>query len=84
MSLITVIWTLFRSPGQWKKLDLDGLLGKGDQLFKSLNRFRYLGIENLLQEFSIQGLNMQFLENKVWEITAGTYLTFIVETVNNA
>ena len=65
MSVITVIWTLFRSPGQWKKLDLDGLLGKGDQLFKSLNRFRYLGIENLLQEFSIQGLNMQFLENKV-------------------
>ena len=65
MSVITVIWTLFRSPGQWKKLDLDGLLGKGDQLFKSLNRFRYLGIENLPQEFSIQGLNMQFLENKV-------------------
>ena len=84
MSLITVIWTLFRSPGQWKKLDLDGLLGKGDQLFKSLNRFRYLGIEDLPQEFSMQGLNMQFLENKVWEITAGTHLMFIVETVNNA
>ena len=84
MSLITVIWTLFRSPGQWKKLDLDGLLGKGDQLFKSLNRFRYLGIEDLPQEFSMQGLNMQFLENKVWEITAGTHLIFIVKTVNNA
>ena len=34
-SLISVSWTLFRSPGRWDKLDLDGILGKGDQLFKS-------------------------------------------------
>ena len=40
MSLISVIWTLLRSPNQWNKLDLNSLLGKGDQLFKSHGKFR--------------------------------------------
>ena len=50
MSLMSVSWTLFRSPGRWDKLDLDGILGEGDQLFKSLCKFRYHGMKDLPQE----------------------------------
>ena len=51
MSLMSSTWVLFRSPGLWDKLDLDSLLGKGDQLFKFIEKFRYLGMENLPQKF---------------------------------
>ena len=51
MCLISVI--LFRSPGQWNKFDVDDILGKGDPLLKFLGHFRYLGIEDLPQEFLI-------------------------------
>ena len=34
MSLISLSWILFKSPGLWDKFDLDCILGKGDQLFK--------------------------------------------------
>ena len=47
MSLISLSWTLFESPGLWYKFDLDCILSKGDQLFKFIGKFRYLGIENL-------------------------------------
>ena len=43
MLLISVSWTLFKSPGLWNKFDLDCILGKGDQIFKFIGRFRYLG-----------------------------------------
>ena len=84
MSLISVSWTLFRSPGQWSKLDLHGILDKGNQLFKSLEKFRYLGIEDLSQKVLIKGfsVNVQFQENKTGEITAGVYLLSIAEIVN--
>ena len=84
MSLISVSWTLFRCPGQWDKLELDGMLGKRDQFFKSLGKFRYLGIEDLPQEFLTEGfeVNAQFLENKTREITGRAPLLSIVEIVN--
>ena len=47
MSLISLSWTLFKSPGLWDKFDC--ILSKGDQLFKFIGKFRYLGIENLPQ-----------------------------------
>ena len=49
MSLISLSWTLFKPPGLWYKFDLDCILSKGDQLFKFIGKFRYLGIENLPQ-----------------------------------
>ena len=66
------------------KLNLGGILGKGDQLFKSLGKFRYLGMEDLPQEFFLKGfaVNVQFLEIKTGEITAEEYLLYIVEIVN--
>ena len=82
---MSVSWTLFRSSGPWDKLDLDAILGKGDQLFKSLGKFRYLGMEDLPQEFFLEDLavNVQFLEIKMGEIKAGAYLLSIVEIVSS-
>ena len=51
MSLMSVNWILFRSLGMWDTFDLDFILGKGDQLFKSIIKFRYLGMEDLPQNF---------------------------------
>ena len=85
MSLISLSWILFKSPGLWDKFDLDCILGKGDQLFKFIGKFRYLGIEDLPQEFLIEKslINVQFLENNTGEITAGAYLPSIAEIVNS-
>ena len=78
MSVISVSWTLFKSPGLWDKFDFDSILGKVDHLFKIIGKFRYLGMEDLPQEFSIEScpINVELLdrrqqENKTGEITAG-------------
>ena len=42
MSLMSVTWTLFRSPGLCDKFDLDYILVKGDQLSKFIGKIRYL------------------------------------------
>ena len=47
MSLISVIWKLFKSLGQWDQFDVGCMLGKGDQLFKYIDKCRYLGIEEV-------------------------------------
>ena len=44
MSLMYVTWTMFKSPGIWDKFDLDCILSEGNQLFKFIGKFRYLGI----------------------------------------
>ena len=66
MSLISVSWTLFKFLGLWDKFDSDSIIGKEDQLFKIIGKFRYLGMEDLPQEFSIKNcsINVEFLENK--------------------
>ena len=81
MSLMSITWT---SPGLWDKFDLDSILGKGDHLFKFIGKFRYLGIEDLPQEFLVENVsvNVKFLENKTGEVTAGAYLTSISEIGN--
>ena len=76
---------MFRSPGRWDKLGLDSILGKGDQLFKSVGKCRYLGMEDLPEEFLLEcfTVNVQFLEIKTGKITTGTYLLSTSETVNS-
>ena len=85
MSLVSVIWTLFKSPGLWDKYDLDSILDKGNQLFKLIGKFRYFGMKNLPQEFSIENysINVEFHENKIGKITAGTYVLSIIEIRNS-
>ena len=63
MSLVSLTWTSLRSPGLWNKFALDSILGKGDQLFNFMGKFRYLGMEDLSQEFLVvnSSINMEFL-----------------------
>ena len=66
MSLVSVPWTLVKSPGLWDKFELDSILGKGDQFFKFIGKFRYLGMEDLPQEFLVENfsINVEVLKNK--------------------
>ena len=41
---------LFKSIGLWNQCDLDSILDKGDQLFKSTSKSRYLRVEELPQK----------------------------------
>ena len=53
--------------------------GKGDQLSEFFGKFRYLGMEDLSQEFLIENcsVNVEFLESKTEEeVSAGPYLQF--------
>ena len=43
ISLVSVSWTLFRSPGLWDKFDLDCILCKGNQFYISLTNLIVLG-----------------------------------------
>ena len=54
-------------------------------MFKFLDNFRYLGMEDLPQEFFLGSfaVNVLFLEIKMGEITAAAYLLCIVENVNS-
>ena len=85
MSLISVSLTLFPSPGIWDKFYLDCILGKGDELFKCIGQFRFLGIEDLPQELLTENFSMtvEFLDNKTAEITAGAYLLSFSEFVKS-
>ena len=48
--IMSVCWTLFKSVSIWDSFDLDCILQKGDLLFKSLNNYKYPGMEDLPQE----------------------------------
>ena len=55
-------------------------------MFKSVNNHRYLGVENLPQEFFIENssINIEFLNNRTGEITVGAYLMSITEIVSDS
>ena len=53
MSLMSIFWTLFKSASIGNSFDLGFILPKGDLLFKSLNNYRYLGMEELPQKFFV-------------------------------
>ena len=54
-------------------------------MFKSLNDYRYVGMEDSAQEFLFENssININFLNNRTGETTAGTYLVSIAEFVSN-
>ena len=76
---------MFKS-GIWDKFLFGCILARGDQLFKFNSKFRYLGVEDLPQEFLLENcsMNVEFLENKTGKITARAYLLSIAEIVNSA
>ena len=88
MSLMAVCWNMFKSVARWDRYDLDRILQSGDQLFKSLNMFRVLGVDDLPARVSIydSAVDIVFLENKTGEITLNVYLismTDILSTCSN-
>ena len=62
MSLMSVCWALFKSASIWDSFGLDCILQKGNLLFKSLNNYRNLEMEDLPQEFFIENsaINVSF------------------------
>ena len=84
-SAMSVTWTLFKFPGIWDKFNLHCILCEGGQLFKFIGKFRFLGMENLPQEFLVvnSSINSEFLEKKTREIIAGAYLVSLSEIVND-
>ena len=87
MSLMSVCWTLLKSASIWDSFEslVGCILQKGDLLFKSLSNYRYLGMEDLPQEFFIENssINVEFLNNRTGEITTGAYLVSITEIVSD-
>ena len=61
MSLMSVTWTLFKSPDIWDNFDLC----KRDSLLKFIGKFKYLGMEDLPQKLlvEISSINMESIEN---------------------
>ena len=84
MSLMSVAWTLFRFLGIRYKFELYSILFKGGELFKFIEKFRYLGMKDLPLEFLAENssINMEFPENETEEITTGAYLISSSEIVN--
>ena len=65
MYVISKSWRLFKCPGLWDKVDLDHILGKGDQLFKSIILMPWDGrlFTRVLDRKLL--LNMKLLVNKM-------------------
>ena len=61
MSLMAVCWNVFKPVARWDD-DLDRILETRAQLFKSLNMFRILGIDDLPARvsFYVREMNIVF------------------------
>ena len=74
-----------KSARVWDSFDLDCVLQKRHLNFKSLNNYRYIGIVDFLQEIFIENsaINVELLNNRTGEITAGGYLVSNSEIVSD-
>ena len=50
---MAVCLSLIKSISRWDGIDFDQILGKSDELFKSLNKFKLLGVEDLPTKIEI-------------------------------
>ena len=57
---------------------------KGDGLFKSVNKLRYLGVEEL-HKFLLENslIDVNFFEKRTVEVTAGAYLVSVTEIISS-
>ena len=85
ITLMSVCSTSFKSSSIWNSFDLDCILQKGGLLLKSLNKYRYLEMKDLSQEFLIDNsaINVEFLNNRTGEITGGAYFASITEILSD-
>ena len=85
ISLMAVCWSFTKSISRWDSNDLDRILRKGDELFKSLNKFKLLGDEELPTKIEIysHSIDIALLENRTGEITSSIYMTSTGDIVGN-
>ena len=69
---------------RWQTSDLDDILLNGDLLFKSINKFQYLGIDDMPNILKIKNsfLTIEYLENKTAEFVVKEYLPTISEIIS--
>ena len=85
MALMSICWTFFKRVALFDCIELDSILENGDQLFKTIQIFRYLGIDDLPRYFIFKEcqIEVQYLENVTGEICHNAYLTSISQTQTN-
>ena len=85
MSLMSVCWSTFISITIWDGTDLDMILENGDRLFKSLNQYRLLGVDDLPRSVDIysNSVDIFLLDNKTGEITLNAYLVSLKEIIES-
>ena len=69
---------------RWDGYDLDKILENGNQLFKSLNIFRILGVDDLPARVSTYDrvVDIIFPENKTGEIKLNVYRISMTDTLS--
>ena len=74
MPIVSINWTLFKLPNFPDLADLDSILVKGSELFKFINEFRYLVVEDWGNAFLIGNvlIDADFLKNRKVEINVST------------
>ena len=90
-SLMPIIWTSFKLPHFWELIDLDSISQKGDKIFKSINKFSYLGVEDVPQVFDRKWvfgrkslIHVDFPENRTRKRTEIAYLVSITEVISSS
>ena len=84
ISLMAVCWSLAKSISRWDSNDFDRILRKGDELFKSLDKFGLPGVEDLPTKIDIysHSIAVALLENRTAKISS-TYLTSTGDIIGN-
>ena len=61
------------------------ILENGDRLFKSLNQYRLLGVDDLPRTVNIYGYSVDIflLDNKIGEITLNAYIISLREIIES-
>ena len=74
-------WTLFKQAQYWSTNDLYLILEKGDQMFKFLNEFCYLGVHDLPNKIIIRGCSTdaEMLTLNNGEIKRTAYLVSLLQ-----
>ena len=85
ISLMAACWSLIKCLSRWDNNELDRILRKSDALFKSLNKFKLFGVEDLPTKTEIysHSIDIALLEKRTGEITSSTYMTSIGDIVGN-
>ena len=67
----------------WDGTNLDMILENRDRLYKSLNQYRLLGVDNLPRTVNIYSYSVDIflLDNKTCEITLNEYLICLKEII---